>query len=65
MAESKDVEDERSDSAARRSSWLDLRSSQRGWGLTTKVVYSMILSRISQPSAGILWRGTPPLMESR
>jgi hypothetical protein len=46
MPESEDVEVERSYSAPRRSLWLDLRSSRRGLGLTTKVVYLMILSRI-------------------
>jgi hypothetical protein len=47
MTKSEDVEGEGSDSAARRSSWLNLSSSRRGLGLTLKVVYSMILSRIS------------------
>jgi hypothetical protein len=32
-------------------------------GLTAKLMYLMIFSRISIPSAGILWRGTPPVMK--
>jgi hypothetical protein len=60
MAEFEGVEGEGSDSAARRSSWFDLRSSWRGLDLTLKVVYSMILSRISRPSARDLWRNDPP-----
>jgi hypothetical protein len=63
MEESKDVEGEGSDLATRRSSWLDLCSSRRGLGLTAKLMYLMIFSRISIPSAGILWRGTPPVMK--
>jgi hypothetical protein len=62
MAESEGVEGEGSDSAARRSSWLDLCSSWRGLGLTLKVVYSMILSKISLPLARDLWRNDPPTM---
>jgi hypothetical protein len=47
MAKSEDVEGERSDSAARRSSWLDLRSSRRGLDSTTKEVLLVMQSRIS------------------
>jgi hypothetical protein len=65
VAESEDVEVERSDLAPRRSSWLDLCSSRRGLSLTAKAVYLMILSRISIPSARILWKGAPLVMKSR
>jgi hypothetical protein len=34
-------------------------------GLTAKVAYLMILSRISIPTAGILWKGAPLAMKSR
>ena len=65
MAESEDVEGEELDSVARRSSWLDLRSSRKDLGLVVKVVHLMILSRISLHSARDIWRNDPPAMTSK
>jgi hypothetical protein len=42
MANSEDMDGERSDSTTRRSSWLDLRSSRRGLDSTTKEVFLVI-----------------------
>ena len=59
MAEYEDVEDEGLDSTTRKSTRLDLRYSQRGLGLTIKVVHSAMLSRNSLPSARDIRRNDP------
>ena len=59
-AESSVLGRERSDSAARMSSWLDVCSSWEDPVLATKEVFSMIRSRISLPSVGVLWEKDPP-----
>ena len=64
-AESRVVGGERSYSAARMSSWLDVCSSWEDPALATKDVFSVIRSRISLPSDGVLWGKDPPAAMSR
>ena len=54
------VEGERSNSAARMSSWLGICSSWEDPVLAMKEVFSVIRSRISLPSVGVLWEKDPP-----
>ena len=65
MAEYEDVEDEGLDSAARKSSWLNLCSSWRGLCLDVKVEYSSIFSRNSLDSAKDFRRNYPLVATSR
>ena len=51
---------EGSDSAARMSSLLDVYSSWEDPALATKELFSVIRSRISLPSVGVLWEKDPP-----
>ena len=59
MAEYEDVEDEGLDSAARKSSCLDLCFSWRSLGLTVKGVHLVTLFRNSLPSGRDLRRNDP------
>jgi len=59
-AESKDVEDERLDLAAKKSTWFDLHISRRSSGMTVKVVESMISYKNSLHSARVI-KGNDPL----
>ena len=56
---------ERSDSASRMSSWLDVCSSWEDLALAMKEVFSVIRSRISLPSGRVLWEKDPPVATSR
>ena len=64
-AESRVVGGERSDSAARMSSWLDAYSSWEDPALATKEMFSVIRSRISLPSGRVLWEKDHPVATSR
>ena len=56
---------ERSDSATRMSSCLDVCSSWEDPGLATKELFLVIRSRIFLPSDVVLWEKDPPVAMSR
>ena len=64
-AESRVVGGKGSDSATRISSWLYVRSSREGLDLDMKELFSVIRSKISMPSIGVLCEKDPLVVALR